>query len=144
MDLCRKNELTAPCGLDCFNCFLFEENITEEIISKMTEKLNLSKEEIVCKGCRQQGGCSFLSTECATLKCVHEKEVEFCFECDSFPCEKLQPVADCADKYPHNFKLYNLCRIKNIGLDKWFDEAADIRKKYFMGKFVVGMGPIEE
>jgi hypothetical protein len=38
-------------------------------------------------------------------------------------------------------KLYNLCRIKKIGLDTWVEEEAEqIRKKYFTGRFVVGSG----
>jgi hypothetical protein len=37
-------------------------------------------------------------------------------------------------------KVYNLCRIKKVGLERWFEEAGKIRKKYFTGKFVVGRG----
>ncbi len=37
--------------------------------------------------------------------------------------------------------LYNLCRIKKVGLDRWIEEdAGDMRKKYFTGKFVMGRG----
>jgi hypothetical protein len=37
-------------------------------------------------------------------------------------------------------KIYNLCRISEAGFEMWSEEAADIRKKYFTGKFVVGKG----
>jgi hypothetical protein len=38
-------------------------------------------------------------------------------------------------------KLYNLCRIKKVGLERWIDEeACEIRNKYFKGQFVVGKG----
>jgi hypothetical protein len=37
-------------------------------------------------------------------------------------------------------KVYHLCRIKNVGLERWIEEAWRIRKKYFTGKFVVGRG----
>jgi len=38
-------------------------------------------------------------------------------------------------------KVYNLCRIKNVGLEWWIEEEAGaIRKRYFTGKFVVGKG----
>jgi len=40
--------------------------------------------------------------------------------------------------YPHNMKMYNLCRMKFIGVDKWTEEACEIRKLYFEGKFLVG------
>jgi hypothetical protein len=46
-----------------------------------------------------------------------------------------------AGRYPHNIKLYNLCRIKKVGLDSWIEnEAGQIRKKYFTGKFIMGKG----
>ncbi|MFW6323846.1 MAG: DUF3795 domain-containing protein [Desulfovibrionales bacterium] len=37
-----------------------------------------------CSGCRT-GAC--LLHECAVKDCVHEKGVNFCFECSLFPCE---------------------------------------------------------
>jgi hypothetical protein len=41
-------------------------------------------------------------------------------------------------------KVYNLCRIKKVGLEKWAnEEAGQIRKRYFKGKFVVGKGQAE-
>jgi hypothetical protein len=40
-------------------------------------------------------------------------------------------------------KMYNLCRIKKVGLDPWIEEAGEIRKKYFKGKFVVGKGQVD-
>ena len=54
------------------------------------------------------------------------------------------PVADGADRFPHNTKLYNLSRIKLIGLEAWTDEALMIQQKYFKGKFVYGQGPAVE
>jgi len=29
-----------------------------------------------------------------------------------------------------------------FGIDKWIDEAAEIRKRYFQGKFEVGKGTV--
>jgi hypothetical protein len=50
-------------------------------------------------------------------------------------------MANKAEMYPHNMKLYNLCRIKKIGLERWIEEeAGEIRSKYFTGKFIVGKG----
>jgi hypothetical protein len=64
-----------------------------------------------------------------------------CCDCDDFPCAFLAPVADLAGLRPHNIKVYNLCRIKKVGLDLWIEkEAGQIRKNYFTGKFTVGKG----
>jgi hypothetical protein len=105
--------------------------------------MGVLKEEISCKGCRQQDGKHYhLPPEgCATLDCVKAKGVEFCCDCSDFPCAFLAPTADKAAQYPHNIKLYNLCRIKKVGLTSWIEEeAGQIRKIYFTRKFVVGKG----
>ncbi len=137
-----KKALTAPCGLDCFNCELYEENLTSELADLIHSKMGIPKEKIPCRGCRQEDGKHFhIPTGCATLDCVKTKGVDFCCNCADFPCAFLAPTADQAGKYPHNFKVFNLCRIKNVGLERWIEEeAGQIRKKYFKHKFVVGKG----
>jgi len=133
---------TAPCGLECFNCSSHEENITDAYKMKAAELLNISPDEVPCKGCRAiEGKCQWANYDCATWACAREKAVTYCFECDEFPCGLLAPSAKGAD-YPHNMKVYNLCRMKLIGIDSWIEEAADIRKRYYKGKFVVGRGPV--
>ena len=82
-----------------------------------------------------------IAGKCETLECVKLKKLDFCFECSDFPCSKLQPLAEGADRYPHNLKVYNLITIKNKGLEKWAAEAAEIRERYFRGKFKIGAGP---
>ncbi len=142
----NKIKLSAPCGLDCFNCELHESNLTEKLKELIHSKMGIPKEEIACKGCRQQDGKHYhLPTDgCATLNCVKSKGVAFCYECADFPCAFLAPTADKAAQYPHNMKVYNLCRMKKIGLDRWIEEeSGQIRKKYFTGKFVVGKGQAE-
>jgi hypothetical protein len=137
-----KKALIALCGLDCFNCEIYEDNLTNEFAEFFHKKMGIPKENIACKGCRQQDGKHFhlLPEGCATLNCVKAKGVELCCECNHFPCALLAPIADQSAKYPHNIKLFNLCRIKNVGLERWIEEAGHIRKKYFTGKFVVGKG----
>ncbi len=137
-----KKALTAPCGLDCFNCELYEDNLTDELTERIHVKMGVPKEEIACRGCRQQDGKHFhLPNGCATLDCVKAKGVDLCCNCNDFPCDFLAPTADQAARYPHNFKVFNLCRIKKVGLEHWIqEEAGQIRKKYFTHKFVVGKG----
>ena len=134
-------KLTAPCGMDCFNCQAYEKNISPEMQKMFAARLGKPEGEIGCKGCRQEGTCLLLPS-CATLECVKSKNVDFCYQCDSFPCEKLAPCAQGAEKYPHNFKLFNLCRIQKVGLQAWAEnEANEIRKKYYQGEFAIGTGP---
>jgi len=141
-----KKALTAPCGLDCFNCELYEDNLTTDFIELIHTKMGVPKEDILCRGCRQQDGKHYHlpSDGCATLNCVKARVVELCCNCDDFRCMFLAPTADKAAQYPHNMKVYNLCRIKKLGLERWIEqEAGEIRRKYFTGKFVVGKGQSE-
>lgn len=137
-----KKALTSPCGLDCFNCEIQEDNLTSDFAELIHEKWGIPKDAIPCKGCRQQDGKHYhLPSEgCATLDCVKAKGVELCCDCKDFPCAFLAPTADNAARYPHNMKVYNLCRIKSVGLERWIEEADQIRMNYFTGKFTVGKG----
>ena len=138
-------ELTAPCGLDCFNCPAYEGLITEEYKKQVAEFLQIPVEDTPCKGCRREkGNCRFATgRQCATWHCVQEKGVAFCYECAEFPCKMLMPTLQGA-QYPHNMKVYNLCRMKLVGVDKWTEEAAEIRSRYYNGRFEVGKGPVPE
>lgn len=138
-----EKKVVAPCGIDCFNCGLYEDNVTDAIKDRFSARLKLPKDEITCKGCIDGNLCLLLSVEgksCKTLDCVNKKGVDYCFNCDTFPCEYLMPLANDADKYPHNMKLYNLCLMKRIGIDAWAEQAADIRKTYFNKDIVIGEG----
>jgi hypothetical protein len=140
-----KKHQTAPCGLDCFNCSAHESLITEESKRQIAEFLKIPIDKTPCKGCRdEKGHCIYgPNQQCATWDCVQQKGVTFCFECNDFPCRLLAPTQKGAN-YPHNMKVYNLCRMKLLGLDAWIEEAADIRNRYFSGSFLVGQGPVIE
>lgn len=137
--------LTGACGMDCFNCIVYEKNIDDETINRLAKLTNKPTSAVPCKGCRNgDGGCPAFMKGCATLSCVKKKGLEFCYECSDFPCDRLIPCKDSADRLPHNFKLYNSCQIKKLGLIEWSKKATKIRQKYFEGKLVLGVGPILE
>jgi hypothetical protein len=139
-------ELTAICGIDCFNCDFFHTNIDSffesmsEVQQKAFESRGMSKEKVSCKGCRITG-CTAITGKCETKVCAEQKGIKFCFECHDFPCVKLQPLAEGAERFPHNLKVYNLMAIKTRGIQAWAKETLDIRKRYFKGKFKIGAGP---
>jgi hypothetical protein len=133
-------DLIAPCGIDCVNCEVYIENGRTEIWERFAAALKTTPDKIACPGCRKNNGCS-VHQNCETLACVKEKGVGYCFECDMFPCDRLLPLAERADKVPHNLKVFNLCRIKLVGEKAFLDECALRRKKYFEGKFKIGAGP---
>lgn len=136
-------KIIAPCGIDCFNCEMFEKNLTEEFQERMAELFKVSKERIICKGCINGNQCLVLDLQgqkCQTLECVNKNGVDYCFECNQFPCENLMPIADRAATHPHNMKLYNLCMMKKLGINGWLEIADDIRHTYFNQKMRIGKG----
>ncbi len=130
-------EMTAPCGLDCFNCPVFLANDNEKIRAMVSEKMGIPLEQAVCKGCRgEKGKCAIIPMPCHVYSCAEEKGLEFCADCADFPCDHLHPYADKAANLPHNTKVFNLCLIKKMGLEAWAkDKAKSVRNVYFSGKW---------
>ena len=134
-------DLIAPCGLDCFNCPVLEGNITEGTRRAMAGHLGIAPEDYSpCKGCRAERGRERFGQDCATWACVLKKGIDGCGECGEFPCEYLAPTQKGA-AFPHNMKVYNLCRMRSIGVEAWIAESAEIRRRYYEGEFAVGRGP---
>lgn len=132
----------APCGIDCVNCELFKANGNRQAWERVAAKTGKTVEESACLGCREGGGCVFFAG-CETLACSRGRGLDFCSDCRDFPCSRLQPLAEGASFYPHNFKIYNLCALKSRGFEALLAEAPRIRKLYYKGKFKIGAGPQE-
>lgn len=130
-------EMTAPCGLDCFNCPVFLANDNQKIRTMVSEKMGIPLEQAVCKGCRgEKGKCPIIPIPCHVYPCAEEKGLEFCSDCTDFPCDHLHPYADKAASLPHNTKVFNLCLIKKMGLEAWAkDKAKSVRNVYFSEKW---------
>ena len=138
-----KEKIVAPCGIDCFNCEVYEDNVTPQLQERLSLMTKLPKDQISCAGCTADNQCLFLKIQnksCKTRDCAHEKMVDYCFNCSDFPCDLLMPIADGAAKYPHNIKLFNLCTMQRIGVEKWIDQAKNIRHTYFTKVFLIGDG----
>ena len=90
----------SVCGLNCALC-------------KMVEKGE-------CQGCRGPLDQHW-SPDCEFLPCAKAKEHRYCFQCDGFPCQKLQAFA--ADGYEHHrLAVENMKKMRELGLEKWIAE----------------------
>ena len=49
----------------------------------------LASQDEPCRGCRFGGGWSWWP-DCPVRDCVVQKELDFCYQCLEFPCEKLK------------------------------------------------------
>ena len=137
------DKLVSPCGLDCFNCKFYDSNITNDTKEEIAYIFKLDPTNVTCFGCQGDHYClqfELTGTKCKTLDCVSKHKVEYCSQCGDFPCDMLMPVADEAEKYPHNIKLYNLCIIKEKGMDYFVKIANNNRKMYYFSKFRIGEG----
>jgi hypothetical protein len=134
-------DMTAPCGIPCFECISYKAKSNEIIKKRISEGIGMDYDKSACEGCRNRKGKGFLSEKnnifpeskcllmnekgiCKIYLCVEKRQIHNCSECSDFPCDYLQPLADRANRIPHNLKIYNLSLIKKIGLEKWAKEKA--------------------
>ena len=135
-------DLTAPCGLDCFNCTFYLAHENPEAMKQLEQwsvEYEVPVEHMLCRGCRAENGRVPLQMylygdehRCAAYECSQGQGHDLCSDCGDFPCDNLHPYADRAGDLPHNIKVFNLCLIKKMGLENWARaKAADVRRDYF-------------
>lgn len=135
-------DLSAPCGLFCGNCPLYKAERDLEFRKTLAQKMKVSPEEARCPGCRPaSGNVPPIQGKCQTYICADSKKVDFCYQCDDFPCDKLAPCSDRARIFPHNFKVFSLLILQKKGRETWEKEYPQIARNYFRGKLVLGDGP---
>lgn len=133
--------LVGPCGIYCGDCELYKAKNDPVLMEYLVSK-GIKKEKLPCPGCRpNNGNCVVIAGTCETYTCVTEHQVDFCFECQEFPCFKLNPSSDRANILPHNMKVFNLCCIKQQGVEKFLEKHPGIKQRYYKGKMVIGKGP---
>ena len=120
---------------------LFKNSKSENIrkLQMFDRAMKISKEKPICNGCRNENGLCRLHDmvePCNVYRCTEEKNIDFCYQCSEFPCDHLHPYSDMAPIVPHNTKVFNLCLIKNIGVEKWAKEKAkDVQNTYYKSEW---------
>lgn len=143
-----KNRL-APCGLHCGRCFAFTDGdirrsslllkqalgnfdvyaarfvelLHEPVFGKYPEFKDfldhLTKPG--CRGCRAEQ-CK-LFTNCNVRTCSEEKKVDFCFQCDEFPCRHTG-----FDEHLYKRHVDINKRIEAIGVAAYYQEVKDLSR----------------
>ena len=133
--------LVGPCGIYCGDCEAYKAKDNPVLMEYLVSR-GFKKEDLPCPGCRpNSGNCIVIADTCETYTCVTEHKVDFCFDCEEFPCFKLNPSSDRANILPHNMKVFNLCCIKQQGIEKFLEKHSEIKQRYYEGKMVIGKGP---
>lgn len=113
MESMDKEDLLAPCGINCAHCRGY-----------LNYKYDAGKGK--CIGCRPRDKqCAFLKK-----KCSHSlgEKIDFCYECPDFPCENLQRINRNYQKHDYlNDFVENNLRIKEVGSEKFKEEQ---RRKF--------------
>jgi hypothetical protein len=140
----------APCGLSCEKCFAHVDGEIRRYSQRLKELLGnfhnyaprfetLLDEPILgkyadfkavldylasanCRGCREEQ-CK-LFKDCGVRPCHQEKQVDFCYQCDEFPCDRThfdQPL------YKAWVRINEI--IRKSGLDKYHQLTLD-RPRY--------------
>ena len=134
----------APCGLDCQKCFAYVEGEIKTVSTRLHEllgsfdrsaerfsaflpvfknypsfkKLLVHFTESSCNGCRR-GTC--IRPNCGVIICYQKKGVDFCFQCDEFPCKKTNFDPDFERRW---IEMNN--RMKEIGVESYYEETKDL------------------
>ncbi|MCK9330844.1 MAG: DUF3795 domain-containing protein [Candidatus Cloacimonetes bacterium] len=118
-------EQAAICGLFCNACSLYIGSTEDEIRLKMIAKrFNESVENVRCLGCRSEKP-GFHCKKCHFKTCATEKGIDFCSQCESYPCETLKAFQE---KAPHRLELWeDLEATKKMSIEDWSDRMT---KKY--------------
>jgi len=97
----RKYPQFAACGLNCGLCPRY-----------------YTKGSSRCPGCAGEG-FSEVHPTCGILSCCQRKGIEYCFECDEFPCKKYKDV-DSADSFiTHRNQFIDMEKAKRIGMEAY-------------------------
>ena len=133
----------SPCGLSCETCFAHVDGDIRRYSLKLKEKLGnfapyaqrfetllglpifkkypdfkemldyLASEN--CKGCRNEQ-CK-LFKNCGVRPCHQEKQVDYCFQCDEFPCNRTN-----FDERLNKIWVLINEKIKETGLEQFYEK----------------------
>ncbi len=145
----EKLQLVSPCGYCCLSCPAYEKSrCTNDIaIQKEAKRANLPVDEFLkymCRGCRPKQGRPHGDILCQTYDCcVNVKGLDFCYQCQDFPCLKLAPISEGAEVRRHNTKIYNLLMLKKLGLDEYIEKSGEIATQWVRGKTPILGGDVQ-
>lgn len=117
--------LAAVCGLYCEACTLFIATKEDPARLKgLAARFHLSEEAVKCYGCRSDKRGPYCE-KCKMFSCAVERGIDFCIECDEYPCSDLKKFQS---ERPHRAELWDdLKEIKAMGYKHWLKK---IRANY--------------
>ncbi len=119
------------CGIYCGACEIIHAQTEEDkkrVIGMFQSELpgwEATPDQMRCDGCKSDA--PFVNCRgCRIKDCVKEKGVDFCSECDEFPCaihEQYQLASQTFRILRHlRFNIQNLRDIRSMGLENWVED----------------------
>ena len=99
----KDSSLIAPCGMNCGICMV---NLRE------TNK---------CPGCRgpdENKAKTRVNCKIKTCEVFKNSDAEFCYECEDFPCARLEHIDKRYRNKYHMSQINNLESIRDFGMEK--------------------------
>lgn len=147
-------DCVPPCGLMCFTCPGFKDGAIKEhsaallrlregyrefLDKRLSEEYRYVLDEHDkyieklkkdsnpgCSGCRQiDGKGPGCIKDCFIPTCTKERGIDFCAECDAFPCDKIKASCIYGEEAKKGFYEGSLL-IKEHGAEKFFEMKKDI------------------
>jgi hypothetical protein len=135
--------ILAPCGLNCAKCMAYIDGDIRKSAAELKRLLGAfdthaerfsrfapvfenypSFRKLLdhftqgeCRGCRS-GDCVY--PNCGVAPCHTEKGVDFCFQCDEFPCEKSNFDPNLKERW---IKMNS--RMREKGVEAYYEETKD-------------------
>jgi len=106
----KKYSLIAPCGMNCELCMAY------------------LRDRNKCPGCRgPDDNKSITRVKCKMKNCEVFKngDAEFCFECEDFPCDKLEHIDKRYRNKYHMSMIKNLKSIRDFGIDNFLIDETE-------------------
>lgn len=120
------------CGLNCAKCDIYQachgdDRLRNEIVEWFKKERNedLKPEQIVCEGCRGARDRHW-SPDCGMMNCALERGLQYCFECEEFPCKIVNEFGSDGVSH-HERTIENMKRMKEIGLEAWIEEQKKVQ-----------------
>ncbi len=133
----------APCGLSCRKCFANTKGDIATLSAQLLERLGGFEvyaerfsallpafkdypafqgllayfAEGHCEGCRSGAN---LNPNCGVKTCYGEKRVDFCFQCEEFPCDRTDLDPDLERRWRQMNE-----RMREIGVEAYYEETRD-------------------
>ncbi|RLC64516.1 MAG: hypothetical protein DRI48_07585 [Chloroflexi bacterium] len=131
-----ETKLIAVCGLDCTTCDVrrapTDAQAAGRVVAWFREMGWLAEDEgmaqvvqrsMYCQGCRGDRQVHW-SPDCPILRCcVDERGLTFCYQCDEFPCRRLDERAGQSERYAQALDRLQRMEQARDGFVQWLLDA---------------------